>query len=56
METHKKSAASNEKQKSEMGKERDSLLEELEQMKLIKVCEGSLLISCWIMKVTWGES
>jgi hypothetical protein len=38
METQKKTAASYEKQKSEMGKERDMLLDELEQMKQIKVC------------------
>ena len=40
METQKKTAASYEKQKSEMGKERDMLLDELEQMKQIKVCMG----------------
>ena len=37
METQKKSAASYEKQKTEMGKERDLLMDELEQMKQIKV-------------------
>ena len=41
METQKKAAASYEKQKTEMGKERDLLLDELEQMKQIKV--GSLI-------------
>ena len=37
METQKKSAANYEKQKTEMGKERDLLMDELEQMKQIKV-------------------
>ncbi|KAL5253440.1 hypothetical protein ACHWQZ_G013281 [Mnemiopsis leidyi] len=36
METQKKAAASYEKQKTEIGKERDLLLDELEQMKQIK--------------------
>ena len=39
METQKKAAASYEKQKTEVGKERDLLLDELEQMKQIKVCK-----------------
>ena len=37
MDTQKKSSAGFEKQKTEMGKERDGLMEELEQMKQIKV-------------------
>ena len=53
METQKKAAASYEKQKTEMGKERDLLLDELEQMKQIKV--GSLITVFSLAKWSYIE-